>query len=122
MKFRSGCPVASSLEIVGDRWSLVLVRSMMLGAATYGDFLGLPEKISTNILAERLARLEAAGVIRRLPTPGRSRWRYELTPAGADLVPVAQALARWGEKHLPDRWTPPARWYAAQPSDFGARS
>jgi DNA-binding HxlR family transcriptional regulator len=79
----------------------------------------MPEGISTNILADRLARLQAADLIRRTPASddGR-RSRYEFTQAGAELVPVVQAMARWGEANLPERWTPPPGWYAAEPKDF----
>ena len=54
IEFRTGCPIASTLDIVGDRWSLVIIRSMVMGARSYSDFLAMPEKISTNILADRL--------------------------------------------------------------------
>lgn len=115
--FRSHCPVASALDLIGDRWSLVIVRSMLMGAETYGDFLRAPEGIATNILATRLRRLEADGLIRRREGGGR-RAKYALTAKGADLLPVLQALARWGERHLPDRWAAPDRFYAARPEDF----
>lgn len=111
--FRSGCPIASALDLVGDKWSLVVLRSMTLGARTFGDLARAPEKIATNILADRLKRLEGAGIICAAPAGG-----YVLTPKGADLLPVLQALARWGEKHLPDRWSPPQGYYDLQPGDL----
>jgi DNA-binding HxlR family transcriptional regulator len=115
--FRSACPVASALDLVGDKWSLVIVRSMLAGASRYSDFLAAPEKIATNILADRLRRLEAAGIIARADEePGRSR--YRLSRKGADLLPVLQALARWGCAHIEGRWTPPAWFETAGPADF----
>ncbi|MBT1155452.1 helix-turn-helix transcriptional regulator [Aminobacter anthyllidis] len=121
-QFRSGCPIASALDIIGDKWSLVIIRSMVVGATSYSDLLSTPEKISTNILAERLRRLEDAGLIRQSqPRQGSIRGAYALTTKGAALIPVVQELARWGETQIPDRWTPPERFYAARPSDFAAR-
>jgi DNA-binding HxlR family transcriptional regulator len=118
-QFRSGCPIASALDIVGDRWSLLILRSMVIGAASYSDFLSAPERISTNILADRLRRLEEAGLISQAyARQGSTRGAYALTPKGAALVPALQEIARWGEANLPDRWSPPERFYAARPRDF----
>lgn len=118
-EFRSGCPIASSLDIFGDRWSLVLVRTLVFGPKSYSDLLGIPERISTNILADRLKRLEEAGLVtRRSKRRGASQGSYALTPKGGRLVPIVQAIARWGEAELPDRWTSPERFHAARPEDF----
>lgn len=118
-QFRSGCPIASALDIVGDKWSLVLLRSMVVGATSYSDFLAAPEGISTNILSERLRRLEEAGlIVQRHRRRGSQRGAYALTERGAGLLPTLQELARWGEAHLPDRWTSPDRFYAARVEDF----
>lgn len=112
--YRSGCPIASALDVVGDRWSLVIVRSMMLmRLRTYGELLNAPEKISTNILADRLKKLEAAGVIR-----SHGRAGYELTDKGRDLLPVLQALSAWGESYIDDRWKPLNGFYTCTPADF----
>jgi DNA-binding HxlR family transcriptional regulator len=117
--YRSNCPIASALDIVGDKWSLVIVRSLLMGASSYSDLLGEPEKIATNILAERLKRLEDEGLILRSSTrKGSTRGGYALSAKGAGLIPLLQELARWGEGNIPDRWTPPARFYAARPEDF----
>jgi len=117
--YRSGCPLASALDIVGDRWSLLVVRGLFVGFSRYNEFLQDPEAISTNILADRLRGLECAGIIDRLPDAERSgRHRYRLTRKGADLLPVLQALSRWGSEHIPDRWQPPDWFYAAKPQDF----
>lgn len=118
-KFRSGCPIASALDIVGDKWSLVIIRSMVVGATSYSDFLGTPEGIATNILADRLHRLESAGLIAQThPRKGSIRGAYALTAKGAGLIPALQALAQWGQENIPDRWTPPERFYAARAVDY----
>lgn len=122
-EYRSGCPIASALDIVGDKWSLLVLRSMVVGASSYSDFLAGPERISTNILSERLSRLEEAGLIVRVQERrGSHRGAYALTERGAGLIPALQALARWGEAHLPDRWTAPERFYAARAEDFSGGS
>jgi len=110
--FRSGCPIASTLDLVGDKWSLLILRSMILGARTYGALQQAPERIATNILADRLKRLCAAGIIRRISPRGA----YELTDAGADLLPVLQAICRWGEGHLPERWPVSQAFYDLTPA------
>lgn len=113
--FRSGCPIASALDLIGDKWTLVILRSMVMGASSYSDFLSDPERISTNILAERLRRMEAAGLIEQRATRrGAARGVYALTRKGAALLPTIQELARWGEEHIPDRWHAPDKFYAAR--------
>jgi DNA-binding HxlR family transcriptional regulator len=118
MPFRSDCPIASALDLVGDRWSLVVIRNLMLGARSYRDFLAGPEKIATNILADRLARLEAAGLVEAAPPRSSgARGGYRLTRAGAELLPVLQRLAIWGEAHLPGRKQTPDWFLKAAPED-----
>ena len=100
---RSGCPVSVSLEIFGDRWSLLIIRDLMVrGFRTFKQFQGSGEGIATNILAERLERLEAADIIAPEPekTDGR-RINYRLTKKGIDLAPVLLELLIWGAKHEP---------------------
>lgn len=118
-QYRSGCPIASALDIVGDKWSLLLLRSMVVGATSYSDLLAAPEKISTNILSDRLHRLEEAGLIWQVHRRrGSHRGAYALTQKGAGLIPALQELARWGEAHLPDRWAAPDHFYAACADDY----
>lgn len=117
--FRSGCPIASALDIVGDRWTLVILRSMAIGAKSFSDLARQPERIASNILSDRLARMEAAGLITAdRPKRGSIRGAYAITPKGAELLPVIQSLARWGERHIADRWHPPASFYAMTPADL----
>ena len=99
---RSPCPVAGALDLVGDRWTLLVLRDLLGGKSRYGQFLGSPEGISTNLLADRLQRLEQAGLVTAVPYSQHPvRVDYRLTPAGRALRPVVDALAAWGLAHLP---------------------
>lgn len=101
-KVRSSCAVASTLDLVGDKWSLLVVRDLLQGKRTFGEILQSPEGIPTNILADRLARLEAARIIESAAYQERPvRYAYALTPKGRDLGEVVLALVRWGKKHIP---------------------
>ena len=100
---RSGCPINMTVELLGDRWSLLVIRDVMFADRhTFADLhAGSEEGIATNILSDRLKRLVAAGVLRRTPLPGsRNRVRYDLTERGIDLVPVLTAIGGWGARHL----------------------
>jgi DNA-binding HxlR family transcriptional regulator len=99
---RSACAVANSLDIVGDKWSLLVVRDLLHGKRTYGELVNSPERIPTNILAERLKRLESAGIIVSAPYQERPmRYAYSLTPKGRALGDVLLAFVRWGKQHIP---------------------
>jgi DNA-binding HxlR family transcriptional regulator len=100
-KWRSGCPLNASVEILGDRWSLLIIRDMMLrGFRTYKEFLGSDEGIATNILAERLRRLEAHGIICSMAEPSDGRKLiYVLTEKGIDLAPVLTEMVLWAAAH-----------------------
>jgi DNA-binding HxlR family transcriptional regulator len=99
---RSACAVANSLDIVGDKWSLLVVRDLFHGKRTYGELANSAEHIPTNILADRLKRLEAAGIISSTPYQQRPvRYAYTLTPKGRDLGDVLLAFVRWGKRHIP---------------------
>jgi DNA-binding HxlR family transcriptional regulator len=98
---RSPCPIAAALDIVGDRWSLLIVRDLLTGRKRYGDFAGSHERIPTNILAERLKRLEASGIIdREAYQQNPPRYSYGLTDRGNGLRPVLGSLAQWGRQHV----------------------
>jgi DNA-binding HxlR family transcriptional regulator len=100
-KRRSGCPLNASVEILGDRWSLLIIRDMMLrGFRTYKEFLGSYEKIATNILADRLRNLEAHGIItvEQDASDGRKQI-YKLTEKGIDLAPVLTEMVLWAAGH-----------------------
>lgn len=100
-KRESGCPVAFGLDTFGDRWSLLVIREMMLkGKTTYGDFLEADEGISTNILADRLKHLETEGIIDKSKDPNNLRsFIYQLTNKGRDLAPVLIEIILWSGKH-----------------------
>jgi len=100
-KRRSGCPLNASVEMLGDRWSLLIIRDMMLrGSRTFKEFLNSHEKIATNILADRLRKLVAYGIIttERDPSDGR-KLIYLLTPKGIDLSPVLTEMVLWAAAH-----------------------
>jgi DNA-binding HxlR family transcriptional regulator len=100
-KRRSGCPLNASVEILGDRWSLLIIRDMMLrGLRAYKEFMESYEGIATNILADRLRKLEAHGIIttERDPSDGR-KLIYLLTPKGIDLAPVLTEMVLWAAGH-----------------------
>jgi DNA-binding HxlR family transcriptional regulator len=106
-QFRSHCPIACTLDILGDKWTLLVVRDLFLNKHRYGDFLGSPEGIPTNILADRLKRLEAAGILKReMYQDNPPRAQYFLTTQGADLAPVLNAVLKWGADYLPGVKTP----------------
>jgi DNA-binding HxlR family transcriptional regulator len=100
-KRRSGCPLNASVEMLGDRWSLLILRDMMLrGFRSYKQFLESYEGIATNILADRLRRLEAYGIITTQldPSDGR-KLIYSLTAKGIDLAPVLTEMVLWAARH-----------------------
>ena len=99
---RSPCPVAHALDLLGDRWSLLVVRDLFAGKKRYGEFAGAMEGIPTNILAERLKRLEYAGLIDRTAYQHNpARYEYTLTAAGSALRPVMREIVNWGRRYLP---------------------
>jgi len=100
-KRRSGCPLNASVEMLGDRWSLLIIRDMMLlGRRTFKEFLDSYERPATNILADRLRKLEAFGIVstERDPSDGR-KFIYHLTPKGIDLAPVLTEMVLWAGRH-----------------------
>lgn len=108
-KSRSGCPIATTLDILGDRWTLVILRDMVNGKKRFSEFLDSPERITTNVLADRLDLVESAGLAERVLYQERPRrFEYELTEKGRDLLPVMQNICLWANKHYPGTWTPPA--------------
>jgi DNA-binding HxlR family transcriptional regulator len=110
---RSKCPIAAALDVFGDRWTLLVMRDVVLyGKRRYADFLAAPEGIATNILADRLARLERHGVLERRPAAGEPhRDEYHATAAGQALLPALRELIHWGQKHVAGTaQRPPAGW------------
>jgi len=98
---RSTCPAACALDIAGDRWTLLIVRDLLRQRDTYSKLAAGDEGIPTNILADRLKKMEKAGLIEAKPYQERPlRYAYSLTGKGRDLGAVVAALARWGKKHV----------------------
>jgi DNA-binding HxlR family transcriptional regulator len=99
---RSGCPIHQALNVFGDPWTLLVIRDLMFkGRDTFSAMLGGEEHIATNILTDRLRRLEAAGLVVRAPDPSDARrHRYRLTRAGIDLAPVLLEIVCWSDTYL----------------------
>jgi DNA-binding HxlR family transcriptional regulator len=98
---RSGCPISTALEVFGDAWSLLIVRDLMFkGFRTFNEFLNAGEGIASNILSERLARLEAAGILSRGRDPRDARRHlYRLTEKGIDLAPALVEIVLWSARY-----------------------
>ncbi len=105
---RSGCPIASTLDLVGDRWSLIILRDMLNGKRRYSEFLASPERITTNVLADRLSQMERFGLLERSAYQSRPK-RYEYTPTemGRALLPLLQQMSLWANHYVPGTLVPP---------------
>jgi len=102
--WRSACPISSALDLLGDKWSLLVIRDLIIhGTRTYSQFLESAERISTNILASKLELLTCLKLIERTNPEAASRNNaYRLTESGAALRPVLEALGKWAGTHLSD--------------------
>jgi DNA-binding HxlR family transcriptional regulator len=117
--YRSECPVSTALDVIGDKWSLLVVRDMCMKKTRYGEFLSSPERIPTNILANRLRRLEERGIIEKRPYHLKPlRYEYFLTYKGANLLPIVQQLAVWANQYTPSCNAPPDWFLNAKPEDL----
>ncbi|WP_299157728.1 helix-turn-helix domain-containing protein [uncultured Tenacibaculum sp.] len=103
-KFRSSCPISSALDIIGDKWSLLIIRDMMFsGKKTYTEFNKSSEKISTDILSSRLTKLNELGIITKGKQEGNKKTNiYKLTKKGTELLPILLEIAQWSDKNLND--------------------
>ena len=101
ISFRSDCPISTALDILGDKWSLLIVRDLAFkGKNTYGEFLNAGEGIATNVLADKLAQLECGGIISKETHPtSKAKILYRLTSKGIDLVPALVEIILWSEKY-----------------------
>jgi len=106
VKKRSDCPISQTLDVLGDKWSLLIIRDMMFDKkSTYGDFLKSAEGIATNILASRLQNLEDNNLIVKLEHPeSKAKFLYKLTEKAIDLLPIIVEIHLWADKNfqLPD--------------------
>lgn len=99
---RSECPITNSLEIIGDKWTLLIIRDLFIGKTTYSEFQQSPEGIPTNILSDRLKRLKAYGIINKSPYQDRPvRYEYLLTKQGKALGNILTSIKDWGLKFIP---------------------
>ena len=98
---RSCCPVACTLDLIGDRWTMLIIRDLFRGVSRYSDLARSPEGIATNILASRLESLQANGLVEQRVEQGKRRKTYALTERGRSLEPVLRAVARWGLEQIP---------------------
>jgi DNA-binding HxlR family transcriptional regulator len=97
------CSIARSLELVGDRWTLLIVRDLIFGLTRFDEFLE-SLGIASNVLADRLNRLVDEGIAERVPYSERpQRFEYRLTPKGRELGPVLLALMQWGDRHISEK-------------------
>ncbi len=100
-KNRSDCPISCSLDVFGDKWSLLIIRDIMLrGKVSYSEFLESEERISTNILVNRLKVLEEENIVSKSVSPtNKSKFNYSLTEKGIDLLPIVIEIMDWGAKY-----------------------
>ncbi|MBP2160365.1 MULTISPECIES: helix-turn-helix domain-containing protein [Asticcacaulis] len=103
--FRSTCPLASVLDIIGDKWTLVIMRDMLAGKTRFSEFLDSPEGLSPRVLSQRLSFLESQGMIQKVQA-GRTHPAYVLTDKAMELKEVGIRLAEWGLRHIPGRVSP----------------
>ncbi len=104
---RSGCPINLTLEQLGDRWSLIVVRDVMFGnRRSFGDLLSQSEEgIASNILSDRLKKLTEGGLLSRAPDPAhKQKWVYSLTEPAIQLVPLLVQMGAWGRRHTKPSW------------------
>jgi DNA-binding HxlR family transcriptional regulator len=100
-RYGQACPVAKTLELVGDRWTLLVVRDLLRGTLRFQDLLASLQGIAPNILSDRLRLMEENGLVsRRLYSEHPPRAEYELTPKGKELGVIVGALAAWGSRHV----------------------
>jgi DNA-binding HxlR family transcriptional regulator len=111
---RSGCPISTSLEIMGDNWSLILIRDLFLERSTFTEFMNSPEKISSNILSDRINKLQKYNIIEyRLHPKNRKIKQYYLTNSGINFFPLIYELSMWSKKYIDMEFNPIAiDWYA----------
>lgn len=99
---RSSCPITNVLDLLGDKWTLLVIRDLVLGKRRFQEFMDSPEAIASNILANRLSKLEAAGLVTRHAFQDNpTRYEYFLSKRGKALEPILEAIVVWGKKQFP---------------------
>lgn len=105
---RSECPISSTLDILGDKWTLIILRDMFVGKTKFGEFLVSSENIATNILTKRLELIEQFGLANKSAYQQRPlRHEYKLTDKGRALLPMLQEMCKWANEYVPDTWNMP---------------
>ncbi|WP_417624624.1 winged helix-turn-helix transcriptional regulator [Paremcibacter congregatus] len=113
---RSSCPISIALDVVGDKWTLIILRDLLMGKTRYKQFQESPEKIPTSILADRLKRLEKLDFLeKRLYQEKPKRYEYFIRERGRDMIPVLHEISRWSVKHAADCLQPPERFWDLKP-------
>lgn len=106
--FRSGCPISCTLEMVGDRWTLIILRDMLNGKRRFSEFLDSPEQITTNVLTDRLQQMEHNGLVKKVTYSDRpKRYNYTPTEMGRTLLPVVQQMSLWANRYIEETVTQP---------------
>ena len=104
---RSACPVTNVLDIIGDKWTLLVIRDMLfLKSKSFNEFLSSPEGIATNILTQRLKRLEKYGLVTKQKPLKTKRYVYKLTKRGEALRPILLEMVHWGNANIKGTWVP----------------
>lgn len=99
--YRSGCPITNILDLIGDKWSLIIIRDMFMGRKTFKEFLHSPEGIASNILTSRLKDLKSSGFINFIQSPSNKKVKfYYLENKGIDLYPILYEMSMWSERNL----------------------
>ena len=112
---RSACPIASTLDLIGDKWTLIIVRDMLSGKKKFGDFMESPEGITTNILSDRLKMIVDHGLAEKRPYQDRPmRYEYVLTDKGRALHPTLIEICKWANSQIQGTWVPPD-WFMSHP-------
>ncbi|MBB6112925.1 transcriptional regulator, HxlR family [Mucilaginibacter lappiensis] len=108
LSFRSNCAISSALDLIGDKWSLLILRDMMFfGKKTFSEFAASEEKIATNILSDRLSNLERASIIKKGKLPNNKKTNiYSLTPKGITFLPSLIEVILWSDRNLAEHITP----------------
>ena len=108
MSRRSDCPISNVLDIVGDKWSLLVLRDLMFfGKHSFSELQGSKEKVATNILSSRLENLEKEGLVQKQVDPSDKRKKvYSLTPKGKDMLPILLEMMIWSSKYAPETNAP----------------
>ncbi|HVY25524.1 MAG TPA: winged helix-turn-helix transcriptional regulator [Polyangiaceae bacterium] len=106
MRYGQFCPVAKAAEVLGERWTLLVLRELVAGATRYAELQRGLGRISPSVLSARLRALVDHGLLERVPGSGPHGWEYKLTPAGAELAPVMEKIGVWGQRWVRSRMTP----------------